>query len=41
MLALVVGFVEKVENDLEAFGRCLKLGFEDVGEVFVGELLEV
>ena len=41
VLALVVSLVEEVEDDLEAFGRCLKFGFEDVSEIFVGELLEV
>ena len=41
VLALVVGFVEEVDNDLEALSCCLEFGFEDIGEIFVGELLEV
>ena len=41
VLELVVGVFEEVDDDLEALSSCLEFGFEDVGEVFVGELLEV
>ena len=41
VLELVVGVLEEVNDDLEVFSSCLEFGFEDVGKVFVGELLEV
>ena len=41
VLELVVSVFEKVDDNFEAFSGCLEFGFEDVGEVFVGELLEV
>ena len=41
VLELVVGVFEEVDDDLEAFSCCLEFGFEDIGKIFVGELLEV